>query len=45
MQVSGHPGCIERTAFRAGFKSEYELPLSPAFLQAVQYFTSTDQAE
>ena len=40
MQFSGHPGCIERVSYRAG-----QLKLSPIFLQATQYYTSSEEAE
>jgi hypothetical protein len=41
MQVSGHPGCIERVCFRAGGETEGELKLTPEFLQATQYFAAS----
>jgi hypothetical protein len=45
MQVSGHPGCIERVCFRAGLDTNKELKLTPLFLQATQYFASSEESE
>jgi len=42
MQYSGHPGCIERVAFRAGQDQDKELDFTPLFLQATQYFSSSN---
>ncbi len=42
MQVSGHPGCIERICYRAGLETNKELKLSLEFLQATQYFASSE---
>jgi hypothetical protein len=45
MQVSGHPGCIERVCFRAGGDSSRGLKLTPEYLQATQYYAATDESE
>jgi hypothetical protein len=45
MQVSGHPGCIERVCFRAGGETDRKLKLTPEYLQATQYFAASDESE
>lgn len=45
MQASGHPGCIERVGFRAGFKDESTLDLNSKFLQVTHYYSSSEELE
>lgn len=45
MQVSGHPGCIERVCFRAGQEKNKDMKLTPEYLQATQYYASTEESE
>jgi len=44
MQFSGHPGCIERVAYRSGYDSNKELDLTPKFLLTSHYYASSDEA-
>ena len=43
LQVSGHPGGIERTCNRAGKESAKYPKLSREFLKAVQFFTGSEE--
>lgn len=42
LQVSGHPGCIERVALRASMREEQELVLEKQLLQVAHYYSSSD---
>ena len=45
LQYSGHPGCIERTAYRAANKEEADIPDHKEFLKRAHYYSGDDSLE